>query len=133
MSSGVRQKPGSVEFLLGGSETRLEFDHSLHDAYIEAVALGPRREVRLTLALGSARMSDPRLPDAAILRMGAIENLERVREFFARFERDPVARIDRLIVQKSVGSRFTVTLEIDPQGTVAVECSKLDLAPNDPA
>ncbi len=109
----------------------MDFDHSLHDAWIEAVTLGPRREVRLTLALGSARMSDPRLPDAATLRIGAIENLERVREFFARFEQDPVARIDRLTVQRRVGSASTVTLEFDPQGTVEVVCSKLDLTPSD--
>jgi hypothetical protein len=108
----------------------LNFDYSLHDASIEAVTIGPRREVRLALALGSARMSDPRLPEAATLRMGAIENFEQVHEFFARFEPDPIARIDRLTVLKRVGSSSALTLEIDPQGTIEVVCSKLDLTPN---
>ncbi len=110
-------------------ETRLEFDYSLHDASIESVTIGPRREIHLSLALGSARISDERLPDAATLRLGAIENFERVREFFARFEPEPIARIDCVTVLKRTGSSSTVALEIDPQGTVEVVCSRLELIP----
>ena len=108
----------------------MHFDYSLHDAWIETVAIGPRREVHLMLALGSARLSDPRLPEVATLRLGAIENFAQVSEFFASFQQDPVARIDRFTIQRQVGSSCTIILEIDPQGTVEVTCSKLELTPN---
>lgn len=107
----------------------MEFDYSLHDAWIERVTIGPRREIRLTLALGSARITDPRLPEAAILRFGAIENFKSVQVFFAQFEPDPVERIDGLTVLHHVGSTFKVALNIDPHGMVNVICSKLELTP----
>jgi hypothetical protein len=107
----------------------LVFDYSLHDAWIESVVIGPRREINLVLALGSARISDKRLPDAATLRLGAVENLEQVRAFFARFEPEPIARIDNFTVKKRAGSPSTVTLEIDPQGIVEVVCAKIELIP----
>ena len=108
----------------------LGFDHSLHDAWIESVTIGPRREIRLSLALGSARISDPRLPDAATFRLGTIANFEEVHAFFARFEPEPIARIDRVSVLSQSGPSSTVALEIDPQGTIEVECSKLELLPD---
>ena len=74
---------------------RLDFDYSLNDAEVESVTIGPRREVHLTLALGSARISDQRLPDAATLRFGAIDNFEQVREFFVPL-RTRANRTDRL-------------------------------------
>jgi hypothetical protein len=109
---------------------RLDFDYSLHDASIESVTIGPRREIRLALNLGSARISDERLPEAATLRIGAIENLEQIREFFVPFEPERIARIDCVTVLKGTGSMSTVVLEIDPLGTVEVVCSKLELIPN---
>lgn len=110
-------------------ETHLEFDYSLHDAWIESVTIGPRREVCLALGLGSARISDPRLPQAATLRFGAIENFDSVREFFSQFDPEPIERIDGLTVLQRVGSSCVVALEIDPHGTVNVVCSKLELTP----
>ncbi len=110
-------------------ETRLEFDYSLHDAWIEHVAVGPRREIRLALVLGSARITDPRLPEAAILRFGAIENFETVRKFFSQFDPDPIERIDGLTVLQHLGSSFTVAINIDPHGMINVVCSKLELTP----
>ena len=109
---------------------RLGFDYSLHDAWIESVTIGPRREIRLSLALGSARISDPRLPDAATFRLGAIANFEEVHDFFARFEPEPIARIDRVSVLRQTGSSCTIALEIDPQGTIEVVCSRLELLPD---
>ena len=105
----------------------LVFDYSLHDAYIESVTIGPRREIRLSLALGSARISDPRLPNVATFRLGAIANFEEAHAFFARFDPEPIARIDRVSVLKRTGWSSTVALEIDPQGTVEIVCSKLEL------
>lgn len=109
---------------------RLDFDYSLHDAWIESVTIGPRREINLALALGSARISDKRLPDAATLRIGGIENLEQVRDFFVCLEPEPNARIDCVTVTPRVGPSSTVALALDPQGTVEVVCSKLELIPS---
>ena len=106
------------------------FKYSLHDAEIESISLGPRREVRLTLLLGSARISDPRLPDSAILRLGAIENFDQVREFFARFEPERIGRIDCVALVAESDTSATLALEIDPLGTVQVVCSKIELMPN---
>ncbi len=46
-----------------------KLNHSLHDASIESVSIGPRSEVKLGLHLGSAQFSDPQLPDEATLRL----------------------------------------------------------------
>ena len=108
---------------------RLDFDYSLHDAYIESVTIGPRGEIHLALALGSARISDERLPDEATLRIGAIENFVQVREFFDRLGPEPIARIDRVTVLKQAGSSSIVALEIDPHGIVEIVCSRLELLP----
>ena len=109
-----------------------DLDYSLHDAWIESVVIGLRREVALSLALGSARISDPRLPDGAVLRIGGIENFEQIRAFFIRLGPEPIARIDRVEVAPEPGSSSTIKLELDPQGTVAVVCTKLVFTTVDP-
>lgn len=94
--------------------------------------MGPRREINLSLALGSARISDARLPNEAVLRIGGIENFEQIRAFFMRLGPEPIARIDRIEVAPGPGSSSTITLEVDPQGTVAVVCTKLVFTTVDP-
>lgn len=92
----------------------LVLDHSLHDAWIEFAKIGPRREIRLTHALGSPRLSDPRERYAGTFRLGAIANFEEVHVFSARFEPDPIARIECFSVLKQTGPSCTISLEIDP-------------------
>ena len=106
-------------------------DHSLHDAYVESVVVGPRREVLLHLELGSARISDPRLPDSAVLRFGAITNLDDIREVMD-LGPEPNCRIDQVVYEtSSIGAVHCVRLELDPQGVVEVQCDKVSLTPSD--
>ncbi|MEM7165829.1 MAG: hypothetical protein AAF581_10215 [Planctomycetota bacterium] len=103
--------------------------HSLHDASIEAVTVGPRREVELHLDLGSARISDPALPEEAVLHLSDIDNFDEVRVFFETdFGEDPISRIDQVIFSSSAGGAVhSILFELDPQGVVDVKCSKFDL------
>ena len=109
----------------------MNLDFSLHDAEIQSVRIGPRREIQLMLALGSARISDGRLPAEATLRIGGIENFGEIRNFFAHFEPAPIARIDRMTVVPGPGASANVALKIDPQGLVRLVCSKLELIPSE--
>lgn len=104
-------------------------NHSLHDAWVEDVTIGPRREVSLHLALGSARISDPRLPEVAVLRLGAVTNLSEVRPILD-LGPEPICRVDQVVWEAGDGeAAHTVRLALDPQGIVCVKCSKLSLTP----
>ena len=107
-----------------------ELKHSLHDASIESVSIGPEREVKLGLHLGSTRVWDDRIPEEATLRLAAIENFEETERFFRTdFGPDPIARIDSLTVIPVNSGSCTVVMRVDPQGEIKVICSELELQP----
>ncbi len=102
-------------------------NHSLHDAWVEAIEIGPRLEISLHLALGSARISDPILPENGVLRLGAVRNHDAVKERLD-LGPEPICRIDQVVYEAhSDGVRHCVRLELDPQGEVEVHCNKLSL------
>ncbi len=84
-------------------------------------------------------MSDVTLPDKAKLRFGAIENFEDVRTYFetnceTKFTAGLyISRIDcGSVSQNTIGSAdFCVSLNLDPQGTIQINCSKIQLTPVD--
>lgn len=48
--------------------------HSLHDAYVESVSQSSTGSIDLELELGSARISDPTLPNAGVLKFFRVHN-----------------------------------------------------------
>ena len=99
-------------------------DFSFHDAWIEHVSVGPRREISFKLELGSARISDSRLPQVGILRLGGIEEMESVSPKFARLSDD--SRIDEIQFSFCSQSRLhRLRFVLDPHGTQEICCSKV--------
>lgn len=104
-------------------------DHSFHDAWVEEVTFGPRREVLIRLHLASARLTDPRLPEEAALRFGAVANFEDVQPAL-QLGPEPICRIDQITFAcGESGAVHSVRLELDPQGVVHLRCDKVALTP----
>lgn len=102
-------------------------DHSFHDAWVERVSFGPRQEFQLFLSLGSARMSDPELPEQAILRFGAVTNISEVQPSLD-LGPDPICRIDQIEYTAVTSDKsYQARVELDPQGVVIVKCRKIGL------
>ena len=108
-------------------------DFSFHDAWVERVSMGPRREMAFELDLGSARISDPRLPGLGRLRFGGIEESDAVFRVFSKLGEEGVgSRIDQVVFTRSPGSKLhQVRIELDPEGPLELCCSKLSFAEMD--
>ncbi len=108
--------------------SRAALPYSFHDAYIESVSVGPRREISFALDLGSAKISDERLPEAGVLRFGAIRNFEDICELCLRMEGSRIEQVSAR--ERQPGEQFTrFVIEADPEARVEVDCQKASLAP----
>jgi hypothetical protein len=95
----------------------------LHDAYVETVDLGPRREVvlRLVRPVRSGPIGTSSV--VVLLRFGAIENFDEARQFFAGLARSASgAYLDQVL--NLARTKTGWVLELDHLGAIEIRSAK---------
>ena len=93
--------------------------HRYHDSSLEGHKVGPQRELILEIRLD--RIWNPGGPEIVLLRFGAIDNTDEVREFFDRLGGSRVPdRVERI----NLLERGKWMVELDHAGALTIATQK---------
>ncbi|MBW4683289.1 MAG: hypothetical protein KME19_24860 [Microcoleus vaginatus WJT46-NPBG5] len=115
----------------GQSSALPDLKYNFHDALLEKVEVGPRREVTLHIILYSVYYEGG--PSVQV-RFGAITNFDSVSAFFSKIvdeesnEEEGYIRIDTLHYDKrkqSTAGKLFFCLASDWKGEIKIHCAKL--------
>ncbi|MFQ5839683.1 MAG: hypothetical protein ACE5HK_03070 [Candidatus Methylomirabilales bacterium] len=102
-----------------------DLKHNFHDSCLESSELGPRRTLRLRVALQPSA-------GATELRFGAMENFEAVRAYFPPLPTPPpdahwdtVESLGHAEGSKSTARSLHIRLVLDRAGPLEIHCGKL--------
>jgi hypothetical protein len=93
-----------------------------HDAQLERVAIGPRRE--LTLFLHLDPVWNPSILEYAVVRFGSIDNFDEVERFFSALRCDPASDFITGVSRLEPVQRGRWVLDLDGYEEIVIQTTR---------